>query len=401
MNLRQVFIMIYVMLCSLLQAQNLSGLRMDAFGNLWAGNSQQAIADFSSYLERSNSPSGDIFLGRGKAYLITRDYDKALSDFRMASDHGNIEAALWMARSFALSGKPNEAVTAIEKFLKSSRYPDIRSIKKDTCFKVLYPGEEWFMLWQNDWNFEEEDIYREASFYAERSNFSRAHSLIEERLRSGLADDRLHYYNSLIYFREENTGLALSEINHALSLQSDNVLYLKQKATYLMEMEERREAFRILSGILEQVPEDFDTRYERISLALETGEPAIAGKDLDLMLKYSQKPALVFLAGKVAYASEDYISALQYFNSLLEKDQSRADYFKARGMTYYNTRMFKQAGYDLSMSLDLQPDDPEVNYYKGLTENAMGEKSMACYYMERAMKKGYSAAREYFNKNCR
>ena len=118
------------------------------------------------------------------------------------------------------------------------------------------------------------------------------------------------------------------------------------------------------------------------------------------MLLYSQADSLVFLGGELAYAQGNYVDALKYFNDLLERDQSKASFFKARGLTYYQTRIYKQAGYDLSMSLDLDPDDPEVNYYKGLTENALGDTYKACYYMQRALRDDYLPAKEYLDKHC-
>ena len=53
---------------------------------------------------------------------------------------------------------------------------------------------------------------------------------------------------------------------------------------------------------------------------MEIDEIKSAREDLDLMLNYSREPDMVFLTGKLDYASEDYVSALRHFNQLLEKD---------------------------------------------------------------------------------
>ena len=85
----------------------------------------------------------------------------------------------------------------------------------------------------------------------------------------------------------------------------------------------------------------------------------------------------------------------------MENDTSNAEYFKARGLTYYQTHTYQQAAYDLSMSLDLVPDDQKANYYLGLAQHSLGNEKMACYYMNRARKYGELKAIEFLQENCR
>jgi Flp pilus assembly protein TadD len=109
----------------------------------------------------------------------------------------------------------------------------------------------------------------------------------------------------------------------------------------------------------------------------------------------------MLLLGRADYEMGNYLSALKVFNKLMETEAPRADYYKARGMTYYKTRIFESAAYDLSMSLDLSPNDPETNLYLGLAEKSRGNNEMACYFLQRAKNFGSIEADNYIKTYCK
>ena len=85
----------------------------------------------------------------------------------------------------------------------------------------------------------------------------------------------------------------------------------------------------------------------------------------------------------------------------METEKPRAEYYKARGLTYYQTRVYDQAAYDLSMSLDIIPDDAETNLYLGLAEKNRGNSKTACYYLKRAKDYGSKEAVGYLTSYCK
>jgi lipoprotein NlpI len=104
--------------------------------------------------------------------------------------------------------------------------------------------------------------------------------------------------------------------------------------------------------------------------------------------------------GQILYKESRYLDALKYFNKLLEDDASQAKYFFARGMTYFQTKTYKFAAYDLSMSLDLEPDNAEANLYLGITSYYIGNEELCCYYLNRAKNFGEMTAITYLQKYC-
>jgi len=398
--IKRIAIVILLLTCIFppsLKAQASNNL-FDAYGNFYSGNYTDAIIAFDKLIKENSSVRPVDFLYRGICEYKTGRYQQALSDFRIAADKNIPEACLWIARTHVVLDNFNEAITFLGKYLQQSPEIETGEIKKDPEFKKLHTLEGWYELWQNDRNSNIQEIIDEAEYLAGKQKFGEAHLLIEGNPEQ--QNIRLLLCNSKIYTSEGNVELAINELTSGLAGSPDNLLLLKQKAAYLAMLKDYSEAYTILTKVLITVPEDFTVRYSHAEVAYYSGNLADAKNDIDLYLKYFNNEEAVFLAGKIEYASGRYLNALRYFNSLLEKNTSSAEYFKARGLTYYYTNTLQQAAYDLSMSLDLVPDDAEANYFLGLTHDSLGNKKMACYYMNRARKYGEPEAIEFLQINC-
>jgi tetratricopeptide (TPR) repeat protein len=388
-----------IILLSQAEAQSNRELSLDAFGKLWAKDYPGAIIAFNELIEKFPGSGADLYYARGKSNLMAGNTDRAISDFLKAEELGHSDAYLMKARCYATERDKKKALYALNEYIDKCPDPDILSIKHDPLFLDLHESEEWFLLWQDDRQDDEMKAINEASFYLQKKNFVKAHQSIE-RIIEDDSIGKLYAFDAVIYEKEGNYALALNEINHSISLQPANARFLRQKADYLFALEKYQDAFALLSSLRTSYPMDFDLRLKFAEVALRANELGTAEEEIRLILRYSGEPEIVFLGARIEYALGNYVDALKLSGRLLEADSSRADYFKIRGMTYYKTRTYKQASYDLSMSLDLDPDDPEVNYFKGLAEIALGKSEMGCYYVNRAISSGYLPAIEYFKENC-
>lgn len=393
-------LIIWAFLCMLfseLNAQENNNL-LDAYGFYYSGNYTQAIPAFDRLIKENISIRPVDLLFRGISKYQTRSYEESLSDLVTASLQGFPEGYLWQARAYTELGKYSEAVSAIHNYLRNSSEIRTENITSDPVLRKLNNTDEWDELWRTRNNSETEEIIAEAEYLANKQKYQEAHNLIE----SSFADKEIEllFCDSKIYEREGNIELAINVLNKGLKNNPGNRSLLYQKALYLISLKKYEEAYTILTELLTSTPEDFPLRFKRAGAAFSAGNLDIAKSDIELYLKYFSTEEAVFLAGRIEYASGRYLNALRYFNDLLEDDTSNAEYFKARGLTYYQTHTFQQAAYDLSMSLDLVPDDPEANYYLGLSQHSLGNEKMACYYMNRAKKYGELKAIEFLRENC-
>ncbi|MBN1598134.1 MAG: tetratricopeptide repeat protein [Bacteroidales bacterium] len=375
-------------------------LVIDAYGKLTNGKYSEAVAAFDKALSESRDINSNWVLYRGIAKLRNGDDNAAKSDFETALQLKNNEGYLWLSRIYASRGNTVKSVSHLEKYLNNLKYPDLNKIKKDSAFIILHGTDEWFDLWQNDWLNMEQKLKQETEFYLKKGDFRSAHKTVESA-ESYMGSAFLIVFNSEIYLEEGIPGLALNEINKALQLEPHNLEILKKKADYLTELRKYEEAELIYEKILDITPEDFDIRKRRINNALQTENLSLAQKDIKILLTCFENADILYLAGNVNYAAGNYLEALKIYNRLINQKEPSAELYRARGLTYYNTGTFKFAAYDLSMSLDLEPDNIDANLYLGLSEYQMGNTKSACYYLKRAKAFGSNKADEYLERYCK
>lgn len=394
-----VYIFTFIALSDLVFAQSETKV-LDAFGAYENGMYAKAGQLFDDLKTEKPTQITKYRYYKGLTLYQQGKFDEARDELEKVNSDRYIEADLWLAKIYALKTDPKNAIGHLQQYLKSTKVLDISSIKKDSAFYSLHSGNDWFMLWQEENLTSEMVDYSDAKILLNRKQFSQARNVLDHQISKGTTSADIFALNSEIYTEEGNQQLAIDQINHALGKDAQNTAYLKLKATYLQKLDRTPDALEILNTVLQLSPEDFQARYLRARLAFELSQYELAKADLEILTKYFESPEYEFLAGKTDYELGNYVSALKTFNHMMEREKPRAEYYKARGMTFYKTKIFSSAAYDLSMSLDLLPDDPETNLYLGLAEKSRGNSKMACYYLQRAKNFGSLEAGKYLEKYC-
>ena len=338
---------------------------------------------------------------KGIAAFKTGDYQVAANALQIAAKANKDEAYYWMAKLDAVSNRQEQSIAELRDYLSKAQDVKTDSVQKDKDLTVLHGTNGWFDLWQTNWSGNEGKVIGNAQYYLNNGNFAAAHQAIDNSLNTGLRDDKLLAFNAEIYSKEKNLPMAINQISAALNKSPDNPEFQLMKAKYLIADNRNEESYSIIAAYLKDHPGDFPVRLEQAQLAYKTGKLDEARNSVDTYLKYINNPEAQYLKGQICYASGDYLDALKQFNMLLKADQSKAKYFLGRGLTYLQTRTYEFASKDLSMSLDLEPDNGEANYYMGIAEFNLGNNNMACYYWKRAKTYGYMQAVEYLIKYCK
>jgi Flp pilus assembly protein TadD len=396
MKLRTQLIILFFALANV-YSQSGNDNRISAYGCLKSGKYNEAISAFASL---TNTTIHDK-LSLGIAQFYSQDFTTARKNFQLADKSGIAEANLWIAKIIALNRNSKDVIFYIERYLKSSKNPDIIAIQKDTSFRFVHESDAWFDLWQNDWYSENQKILQETMFFVNRKNYKAAHQLIESAISLNNTNPEFFLYNSTIYLAENNPALALNEINQALTLDPSNNDYLQNRARCNIQLNDFDAALEDLNQLVSNDPTDFENRKLRAQTAMEAKDFELAENDISIYLQFFDKEEDIFLAGQISYAAENYLSALKYFNKLMQEAKPNPSYFKARGLTYYQSNNYSLASNDLSMSLDLDPLNGETNFYMGLSQHYLGNKKAACYFWKRAKEYGEIRSIEYLQKYCK
>jgi Flp pilus assembly protein TadD len=136
-------------------------------------------------------------------------------------------------------------------------------------------------------------------------------------------------------------------------------------------------------------------------MLIRSGDREAAKKEMQRYLSIDpDNSEALGLIGKT-YAEEGAIyEALPYLNDNVEKHPGEASAFRLRGDAWLAARTWDRAAEDYTMSLDLDPENGNVNLNLGIALINSGKSDDACYYLRKARSLGVKEATEYLARYC-
>jgi tetratricopeptide (TPR) repeat protein len=377
-----------------------------------SGNYPKALESFSIAISRNNADER-LFLYRGRVLLELKDYDNAIKDFSEANEIIPGIGDIWLAKANALAGDPDKALTFLKSHLSSNFRLPQDSIKKDRAFESLHTSQGWLTLWQQDWYNDAEKTGDEVSYYLKKSQPDKAISYLDEQIVKPQAGPDLFALRGKVYLRQGNYASAIADYTSALNMekkggqgQQYSTLNPEQSRYYnralaLLGAGRFKDALTDFNKALKEFPENFNGYLKRAEAYAGMENYEAARKDVLFYLNYfNNDQNAVFQCGEYYFDAGDYMNALKYFNINLKEDPTNGMYFKARGKAYLKTATYKYAISDLSMSLDLNPDDGETWMFLGLAKIQSGDKVNGCSDLHKAQQLGNTEVLRYIVDNC-
>jgi tetratricopeptide (TPR) repeat protein len=377
-----------------------------------SGELTKALESFTVAISRNNADER-LFLYRGRVLLGLRDYENAIKDFSEANEIIPGIGDIWLAKANALAGDADKALA----FLKSHLSSDFRlpedSIKKDPAFESLHTSQGWYALWEQEWYDDQEKAVKEVGYYLKKSQPEKAISYLNDEITKPQASAGLFAFRGKVYLNQGNYAAAIADYTSALNLEKKAVqgrqLYILNpeeshyynRALAYLEAGRFKDALADFNKAIREFPENFDGYLKRAEANAGMENYDAARKDVLFYLGYfKDDQQAIFQCGEYYYDGGDYMNALKYFNINLKEDPVNGLYFKARGKTYLKTATYKYALSDLSMSLDLNPDDAETWMYLGLAKIQSGDKTNGCSDLHKSQQLGNTEVLKYIVDNC-
>jgi tetratricopeptide (TPR) repeat protein len=378
-----------------------------------SGNYAKALESFTVAISRNNADER-LFLYRGRVLLGLKDYENAIRDFTEANDIIPGIGDIWLAKAHALAGESDKALAFLKSHLASEfRLPE-DSIKQDPAFGDLHASQGWYSLWEQEWYNDQEKAAREVAYYVKKNQADKAVSYLDEEVSKPQATPGLFALRGKVYMKQGNYASAISDYTTALNLEKKGgqglqVISLNpedsryyNRALAFLGAGRFKDALADFNRALKEFPENFDGYLKRAEANAGLENYDAARKDVLFYLNYfNDDQKAVFQCGEYYYDGGDFMNALKYFNINLKEDPVNAQYFKARGKTYLKTATYKYALSDLSMSLDLNPDDAEAWMYLGLAKIQNGDKTNGCSDLHKAQQLGSTEVLRYIVENCK
>ena len=300
------------------------------------------------------------------------------------------------ASIYASFGNAAETVRHLERHLRSPYKLPYHSILLDDAFTPVEMSPEWKALWKGTWYTGEEELLQEIRYLAGSGEYLQA----LERIDSGLGEipDQGDLYEARgdVLFEMGQFQASVQAYTLAMETGSTPVSRLYGRARAYIAQKKYDRAIADMEKAYRMEPEKLEMLMEIGKVYHRAGQPGKADNYLARYLDYFPDDAGArFLSGQICYESGKHLDALAQFNACLRLDKGDPRFFAARGKTYLATKTYRYALNDFGMALDLDPDDHETWYMKGLVRWNMNEREGAIRDWEQAARLGsFEAARK-------
>ncbi|MBN2893583.1 MAG: tetratricopeptide repeat protein [Bacteroidales bacterium] len=220
-------------------------------------------------------------------------------------------------------------------------------------------------------------------------------------------------YTSAFYnrgFSKRDLGIFKNDTTMVLEAIEDFNSSIATDLTFMLSYIERGAAYDWL-GDFERALNDYNTvlNYEPKNNEViinrgitkgKTGDYNGAIEDFNLALSINPDFATAYSNRGLAYAFlRDYDNAIADYTTAINLESDGNTYFN-RGLAYFNLNENEKAIADFNEALNAHFDQPDLYYYKGMTEKRLGNKEQACADILIAAEKGYPYAIAEYQKNC-
>jgi tetratricopeptide (TPR) repeat protein len=377
--------------------------------NYLLGNAKLEIGQYDSalvYLDKSleiNANNTDALFNKGMALYHKAQYAMAIREFEQVEKTSKGKAAIWMARCYANLRDTDNCLKALDIHLNSNyRLPE-STLLLDKDLAILENDPKYIDFWKKgNWYTGLDQTIAEAGYLIKTQKYPEAINILSEGLKKGYRKAPLYAKRAEVYIKAGNYRLALDDLNQAIELDRRNDELLAQRANILYNTGKYKPAMEDFNAALRISPEEMKYYVGRAMALNKAGFYADATNDINLYLKYYPgNDTAWYQCGMIHYDNGNYFDALNCFSNSLKIKQTDARYFAARGATYLKTRTYQYAWKDLSMALDLNPNDSQCLVNKGIAALNTGNNDDACFCFEMARKLGNKEAFNYAEKYCK
>ncbi len=344
----------------------------------------------------------DCLLRLAEACQRSGDPQAALEYLQQAEAVAPGIGSYLLATIHASSGNAREAVKHLESHLSSPYKLPSHRILLDDAFLAIEDSPEWRSLWTGTWYTEDEELLQEIHYLAGSDESLQALEKIDTELEEREDWDALHAARGNVLLGMEQYNGAIQAYSRAIEINAANPSYHYGRAQSYIAQEKYENALPGLERAYRMEPEKLELLMEIAQVYHKAGRFSKAAVYMERYLEfYPEKTEAHFLYGQICFDSGQYIDALDQFNACLQLETTDPRYFAARGKTYLKTKTYTYALNDLGMALDLDPNDHEVWYHRGLVRWYLNEREGALRDWERAARLGSFKAAQKLEKHAR
>jgi len=385
-------------ICNCLHAQHDAFLKGSAA--VIKQQTDSAVFYFSEAIKLKDSKY-EYYLLRADCYYNLKNYSQSINDYLQANKLQANSGDFGLAKCYARTGKTTETIDFLKKHLLSGYRLPQKIIKLEPAFNQMEKIKEWQELWKQEWYTKYEYSLNEAEYLVSIKDYTEAINLISKSIAEHEKKHELYALRAKVYVETNNLNNALADYNEAIKLAKRKNEYYRERAQINNKLKNYKDAVDDYSKAIEINPADFDSYLQRADVYRKMKMYDDAIKDLNFFLMYfNNDEDANYIASNTYFDQENYFKSLEYINKNIKKNPNLAKYYMMRGNNYLKTNTFKYAIKDYTMALDLDPNNSETWFNKGLARYSNGDKNGACLDWQKAVRMSNAMAIQYYNEKC-
>lgn len=365
---------------------------------------ESRFADAEAILEDLKAASPDpvrTALTVGKALAGLGRYAESNDWLARVTGDSQAEASYAMAKnSVALKDYPS-AIQHLGRHLSDQNHYPEKVIRMDPSFSALENSREWIHLWQKDWYSPAEQKAAECEYLLAQDQPEEAEALANEILSDNEEDPRAWLLLARVSLVKKDERRFRQRLDKAW-LQSSGYLAVREELLRLAVGENYVEkANEMASELLRRDPSNPDYLVSRALVRILGGNESLALKELSATEEAGITPSEIYYQAGRKISGSRPVQAEQFFTRAIGNEKMDARFFYARGVARISLDKTTLALEDMAMSLDIDPNQPDLYFQRARLRLDSGDLEGACYDWKKALEMGNPKAADELYKHCK
>lgn len=299
-----------------------------------------------------------------------------------------------------LNNLPN-AVLYLGKHLADKNHFAEKFVRLDPDFTRLENSREWVHLWQTEWYTEFEQRADEVSYLVSQGQLDDALNLANQAIADAPNDPRAWFQLARIGLLEKQDRQYRQALDKAWQLSPGLIVLREEMLRFALEAGNYEKVNAMAGELIREDPSNPEYLITRALVRILEGKESMAMKEIEATEEEGIAPAeLYYQAGRKISATMPQ-QAESYLTKAISTGRMDARYYYERGKVRLNLEETATALDDLAMSLDINPNQPDLYMERAQIRLDLGDGEGACHDWKRAMEMGNKKAPDLLYKYCR
>jgi Tfp pilus assembly protein PilF len=312
-----------------------------------------------------------------------------------------VDALYLLALNYMALNDCPKAMDYLGKHLADKNHYPEKRIRLDPAFSKLDNNRDWIHLWQTEWYSDREKQLAECEYLMIKGQPDEASSLISQALETSPNDPAFLFLSAKIYSLRKEDRLSRQALDNAWKQASGNRVLMNLMLQFSLETGYYEKANVIAGELIRRDPSNPEYLVARALVRILDGKESLAMKEIQETEESGIAPAELYYQAGLKISASMPVQAEAYLTRAVESGKMDARFYFARGRVRDAQDKQELALGDLAMSLDINPNQPDLYMERARIRLDRGDTDGACYDWKKAMDFGVAKAADLLYKYCR